>query len=403
MSRSIWKGILGSITMLSVMLLELCSPTVSIQAEDMVLESPSVILVEPSTGQVLYEKNADEQRHPASVTKVMTLLLIFDELGSGRMSLTDMVTISEHAASMGGSQCFFEAGETQTVEDMIKCIVIASGNDAAVAMGEHIAGSESAFVQRMNERAKELGMNNTNFENACGLDAEGHLTTARDIAIMSRELTVKYPAIFDYSTIWMDSITHVTRRGSSDFGLSNTNKLLKTYPYCTGLKTGFTNEAGFSISATATKDGIDLIAVVMGASTKEIRNQEVCQLFDYGFANCHLYQDEQVLAGNARVPVAGGTQETVPCVPETADFHCLLTGDQNPSEVNKELNYSELKAPIQQGDVIGEAVYYYQGERIGAVSLLAAQDVDEITYGICMQRMLYRMFCVGEPEGNRQK
>ena len=187
------------------------------------LESPSVILMEPVTGQILYEKNADEQRHPASVTKVMTLLLIFDRLDTGKMNLTDTVTISEHAASMGGSQCFFEAGETQTVEDMIKCIIIASGNDAAVAMGEHIAGSETAFVAMMNEKAAELGMVNTHFENACGLDADGHLTTARDIAIMSRELTVKHPEVFNYSTIWMDRITHVTARGSSEFGLANTN------------------------------------------------------------------------------------------------------------------------------------------------------------------------------------
>lgn len=397
MNRTIWKGILGSLVMLSIVILEFYHPAISVQAEDFVLESPSVILMEPSTGQILYEKNADEQRHPASVTKVMTLLLIFDELDSGRMNLTDIVTISEHAASMGGSQCFFEAGETQTVEDMIKCIIIASGNDAAVAMGEHISGSEGAFVQRMNERAKELGMNHTNFENACGLDAEGHLTTARDIAIMSRELTVKYPAIFQYSTIWMDTITHVTRRGSSDFGLANTNKLLKAYPYCTGLKTGFTNEAGFSISATATKDGIDLIAVVMGAPTKEVRNQEVCQLFDYGFANCHLYQDEQVLPDNTRIPVAKGTQETVLCMPESTGFSCLLTREQNPAEVNKEWNYSELTAPVSEGDVIGEAVYYYQGERIGAVSLLAAETVEPITYGVCLQRMVYRIFCVAEP------
>ena len=286
MNRINWKGLLCMLVAVGLLLQNCWS--LPVHAEELELESPSVIMMEPSTGQILYEKNADEQRHPASVTKVMTLLLIFDEIAEGHMQLTDTVTISAHAASMGGSQCFFEEGETQIVEDMIKCIIIASGNDAAVAMGEHIAGSEEAFVQQMNERAAELNMTNTHFENACGLDAEGHLTTARDIAIMSRELTVKHPEIFQYSTIWMDSITHVTQRGSSDFGLSNTNKLLKTYPYCTGLKTGYTSEAGFSISATATKDGIDLIAVVMGAGTKEIRNQEVCKLFDYGYANCSL-------------------------------------------------------------------------------------------------------------------
>lgn len=396
MNRKYWKGFICILTALIMVLQSPCLSGSQVHAEDLVLESPSVILMEASTGQILYEKNADEQRHPASVTKVMTLLLAFEEIGSGHMTMTDIVTISEHAASMGGSQCFFEAGETQTVEDMIKCIIIASGNDAAVAMGEHIAGSEEAFVQRMNEKAAELGMVNTNFCNACGLDAEGHLTTARDIAIMSRELTTKYPEIFNYSTIWMDTITHVTRRGSSDFGLSNTNKLLKTYPYCTGLKTGYTSEAGFSISATASKDGVNLIAVVMGAATKEIRNGEVCKLFDYGFANCRVYQDDMVLGDNTTVPVTGGKEEAVRCVPEANHFSYLLTREQTPEQVNKELNYSELTAPIMQGDVIGEAVYYYNGERIGAVPLLAENDVEAITYGFCFRKTLYHLFCVKE-------
>ncbi len=394
MNRKKWKGFLCILTALIVLLQSMILHVKPVQAEELVLESPSVILMEPSTGQILYEKNADEQRHPASVTKVMTLLLVFEEIGSGKMKLEDTVTISEHAASMGGSQCFFETGETQTVEDMIKCIIIASGNDAAVAMGEHIAGSEEAFVKRMNEKAAELGMVNTNFVNACGLDAEGHLTTARDIAIMSRELTTKYPEIFQYSTIWMDTITHVTRRGASEFGLSNTNKLLKTYPYCTGLKTGYTSEAGFSISATASKDGIDLIAVVMGASTKEIRNSEVCKLFDYGFANCRLYQDEMVLDSGNRLPITGGKDETVSCVPEQNEFVYMLTGDQLPDQINKEVNYSEVTAPVQQGDIIGEVVYYYNGERIGAVPILAGNDVEAITYGFCLKDTLYRLLFV---------
>lgn len=394
MNKTFWKG-LSAILIAGIMAVQvLYLSIIQVHGEDLVLESPSVILMEPSTGQVLYEKNADEQRHPASVTKVMTLLLAFEQIGAGKMAMTDIVTISEHAASMGGSQCFFEAGETQTVEDMIKCIIIASGNDAAVAMGEHIAGSEEAFVGLMNEKAAELGMVNTNFVNACGLDAEGHLTTARDIAIMSRELTTRYPEIFNYSTIWMDTITHVTARGASEFGLSNTNKLLRTYPYCTGLKTGFTSEAGFSISATASKDGVNLIAVVMGASTKEIRNSEVCKLFDYGFANCQLYQDDMVLNAGTVVPVAGGKEEMVTCIPEQNSFTYLLTRDQVPEQMNKEVNYSELTAPVQQGDVIGEAVYYYDGQRIGAVPLLAGNDVETMSYGFCFRKMLFRLFCV---------
>ena len=395
MNRINWKGLLCMLVAVGLLLQNCWS--LPVHAEELELESPSVILMEPSTGQILYEKNADEQRHPASVTKVMTLLLIFDEIAEGHMKLTDTVTISAHAASMGGSQCFFEEGETQIVEDMIKCIIIASGNDAAVAMGEHIAGSEEAFVQQMNERAAELNMTNTHFENACGLDAEGHLTTARDIAIMSRELTVKHPEIFQYSTIWMDSITHVTQRGSSDFGLSNTNKLLKTYPYCTGLKTGYTSEAGFSISATATKDGIDLIAVVMGAGTKEIRNQEVCKLFDYGYANCSLYTDSAVCDTGTPVPVAGGVRDAVACEPQEASFAYLLTREQSADQVKKEVNYSELTAPVQTGDVIGEVAYYYDGERIGAVPLVAAETVEPITYGYCFQKVLYRLFYIKEP------
>ena len=251
------------------------------QTEVLEVESPSCILVEASTGQVLFEKNCDEAMAPASVTKVMTLLLAFEAIGAGQMTLDDIVTVSEHAASMGGSQCFFEAGEEQTVEDMIKCIIIASGNDAAVAMAEKVAGSEEAFVKKMNERAAELGMTNASFKNACGLDADGHKMSARDISIMSRELITKYPAIFDYSGIWMDSIIHKTRRGESQFDLVNTNKFLNMYTGATGLKTGFTNTAKYCMSATAERDGIQLIAVIMGADTKDIRNKDACRLLDY--------------------------------------------------------------------------------------------------------------------------
>ena len=208
-------------------------------AADLNISAPSAILMEAFTGAVVYEKNSHEARHPASVTKIMTLLLIFDALSSKQISLDDTVTVSEYAASMGGSQVFLEPGETQTVETMIKCISVASANDACVAMAEHVAGSESEFVRMMNERAKGLGMNDTNFVNCCGLDADGHMTSANDIALMSRELITKYPKIHDYCTIWMENITHTTAKGSSEFGLTNTNKLIKHYQYATGLKTGF--------------------------------------------------------------------------------------------------------------------------------------------------------------------
>ena len=232
------------------------------------IAAPSAILMEASTGQVIYEKGADEKRSPASVTKVMTLILIFDALQSGKIQLTDEVVTSAHAKSMGGSQVFLEEGEKQTVETLIKCIVIASGNDASVAMAEYIAGSEEEFVRMMNERAAGLGMANTHFVDCCGLtESADHYTTARDIAVMSRELINKYPQIHNYSTIWMENITHVTKQGTKEFGLSNTNKLLKmaTNFTVTGLKTGSTSIAKYCLSATAEKDGVRLIAAIMAA------------------------------------------------------------------------------------------------------------------------------------------
>ena len=211
---------------------------------------------------------------------------------------------------------------------------------------------------------------------------------------MSRELTTMHPEIFNYSSIWMDTITHVTRRGSSEFGLANTNKLLKAYPYCTGLKTGYTSAAGVSISATASKDGIGLIAVILGAPTKEIRNADACRLFDYGFASCSVYQDSEVLPSKVTVPVQGGKQEAVSVIGKQNSFAWLLTKGQTAEHITKEYNYSELTAPIKAGDVIGEAVYFYDGTRIGAVALLAGEDVEELTYLICFQRALMRCFQV---------
>lgn len=233
--------------------------------------APSVLLMEASSGKVLFEKDADTKRPPASVTKVMTILLIYDALSEGKIHKEDVVTVSEYAASMGGSQVFLEAGEEQTVDTLLKCIIVSSANDACVAMAELIAGTEEAFVQQMNERAKGLGMKNTVFKNCNGLDADGHVTTARDIALMSRELITKYPDVYEYTKIWMDTIIHKTKKGESEFGLSNTNKLIRQYSYATGLKTGSTGEAKFCLSATAQKDGIDLIAVIMAAPDVKAR------------------------------------------------------------------------------------------------------------------------------------
>lgn len=235
------------------------------------VSAPSVLLMEASTGTVIYEKNSHDILRPASITKIMTLILIFDALSSGQIKPDDTVTVSEYAASMGGSQVFLEPGETQTVDTMIKCISVASANDACVAMSELISGSESEFVRMMNERAEGLGMNDTTFVNCCGLDTDGHMTSANDVALMSRELITKYPEIHNYCTIWMENITHTTRKGTTEFGLTNTNKLIKQYPYATGLKTGSTSLAKYCVSATAEKDGMRLIAVVMFAPDYKIR------------------------------------------------------------------------------------------------------------------------------------
>lgn len=236
------------------------------------VSAPSAILMEASTGQVVYEKNCDERRPPASVTKVMTLLLIFDALKDEKIHLTDEVTVSEYAASMGGSQVFLEPGEVQTVDTLIKCISVASANDACVAMAEYVSGDENAFVEAMNQRAKNLGMKNTHFVNCNGLDTDGHETTARDIALMSRELITKYSKIYEYCNIWMEDITHTTKKGTTTFGLSNTNKLIRHYEYATGLKTGSTGKAKFCISATAKKEDVELIAVIMAAEDSKTRN-----------------------------------------------------------------------------------------------------------------------------------
>lgn len=343
------------------------------------LQSKSAILMEADTGRILYEKNADEMLRPASVTKIMTLLLIFEAIEDGSMTLEDTVTVSEHAASMGGSQCFFEAGEEQTVQDMIKCIEVASGNDAAVAMAEHIAGSEEAFVNMMNERAKELGMNNTNFVNACGLEAENHLTTARDIAIMSRELITKHPEIKDYSTIWMDSIVHRTRRGESQFDLANTNKFLNQYTGATGLKTGYTSQAKYCMSATAERNGIKLIAVIMGADTKEIRNSEAGKLLDYGFAKCTIYNDTETLPDDLTIPVKNGVKENVAYEPITENQFVLV--EQKPEMVIKEIMlYNNMEAPIHKGDVVGVVQYSYDGNLIHEEYIYAAEDIEKLSY-----------------------
>lgn len=342
------------------------------------IESPSVILMEQNSGQVLYEKDADTARRPASVTKIMTMLLAFDSIDDGKLKLEDTITVSEHAASMGGSQVFLEVGETQSLQDLLKCMIVSSANDAAVAIGEAIAGSEEGFVAMMNEKAKQLGMSHTNFANACGLEAEGHMMSARDIAILSRELLTTHPEVLDYTTIWMDSITHKTNKGESEFGLASTNKFLKKYQGANGLKTGYTSAAGFSMSATATRNGMTMIAVVMGAKTKDIRYSDAAKLLDYGFANCITYTDENPLDTDI-IRVKNGVVPQIQIQPEH-NFDYVFIGSDKSAQVTKKLQIDQKVAPIKKGDMIGKVVYSIDGTEIGFVNVLASQTVKKQKY-----------------------
>ena len=348
-------------------------------ADSLGITAPSAILMEASTGTVVLEKNAHEKLPPASVTKIMTLLLIFDTISQGKIQLDDTVTTSEYAASMGGSQVFLEAGETQSVDTMIKCISVASANDASVAMAEYVAGTETLFVEMMNERAKGLGMNDTHFVNCCGLDTEGHVTSAYDIALMSRDLITKYPQIHNYSNIWMENITHATKRGTEEFGLTNTNKLIRQYPYATGLKTGSTSLAKFCVSATAEKDGIELIAVIMAAPDPKGRFADATALLNYGYAKCTLYRDTDELP-QVTVPVRGGVEEEL--VGEYAGtFSYLSTTGQDLTDMKKKwYAKTEVEAPVEKGQQIGKLVYYLDGQELGKIEIVAAKAVDRADY-----------------------
>lgn len=356
------------------------------------VEAPSYLLMEASTGRVICEQNADERRSPASITKIMTLLLIFEHLNTGRITLDSQVVTSAHAKSMGGSQVFLEEGEVQSLDTIIKCIAVASGNDASVAAAEFIAGSEEEFVQMMNNKAKELGMENTHFEDCCGLsDSDDHYTTARDVAIMSRELITKYPQVFEYTRIWMEDITHETSQGTSVFTLSSTNKLLKMYEWTTGLKTGSTSKALYCLSATASKDDIDLIAVVMGSPSNKVRFQDAMTLLNYGYSVSALYEDENK-DPLGKLKVAGGVEDEVPLLYE-GSFRYLDIDGQNLSQVEKTISLpEEIQAPVERGEAVGEAVYSLNGNRIGSVSILAELSVEKARYGDYLFKVC-KLFC----------
>lgn len=336
------------------------------------VSAPSAVLMESSTGKIVYEKNSHEQRPCASVTKVMTLLLVFEAIDRGKLSLEDTITASEHAASMGGSDIWLENGETMSADDMIKATVVASANDAAVALAEHLSGSEDAFVEQMNNRAKELGMNDTVFKNCNGLDEEGHVTSANDVAIMSRELT-KHEKIFDYTSIWLDNL----RDGKTQ--IVNTNKLLKTYNGITGLKTGTTDDAGCCMSATATRGDVSLISVVLGCESGKQRFADVAALLDYGFANIAVKELKIPEEMPQSLDVVGGMEKTV-------DLQCdvdsnVVVDKSADADIKTELDLPEnLEAPVEENQVVGSLKFTVNRET-KIFDITARQQVEETSFG----------------------
>lgn len=357
-------------------------PTPPSDGVAMSLDCRSAMLMEADTGKVLYEMNADESLPPASVTKVMTLLLVMEAVEEGRISFSDMVTASAHACSMGGSQIYLEEGEQMSVEDMVKSVVIASANDAALALAEHIAGTELAFVEMMNKRAEELGLTGTHFENTNGLDdtVQNHVSTARDIAIMSREL-IKHKKICEFSSIWMDTI----RNG--EFGLTNTNRLVRFYRGATGLKTGSTAKAKFCITATAERDGMTLICVIMAAPTRDIRNAAATSLLDWGFANFAVYKNEGRALESLKV-LGGVKQSCAVGYPE----YSLVVSKSDAQRVEYSIEISDkTAAPVKVGDKVGRVVYKLGDKEIGESDIVATESVDKINFFGLLIKILSKM------------
>ena len=358
-----------------VLVMLLSGLPLSAGAAELTVAGKSATLMDASTGTVLYESNPHERLAPASVTKVMTMLLIMEAVDSGKIAMTDMVTASEAAAAKGGSQVYLKVGETMSVSEMLKCIAVSSANDCACAMAEHIAGSEEAFVGLMNEKARELGMEDTHFVNCTGLDdgenAEAHKTSAHDIALMSRELLQHHPGIKKYTTIWMDTIRNGT------FGLSNTNKLVRFYQGATGLKTGFTSGAGYCLSATAMREGMELIAVVMGAETSNARNAACKQLLDYGFANFALIAPE--LTEAAAVPVTLGKAPSVAVQLGNSAALLIDKGQKNAVATSIRLEES-VTAPVSQGQRLGTLTVRVGEQILSEVPLVAAEGIERLTW-----------------------
>ena len=343
------------------------------------IDALSAILIEQSTGRVLFEYNADEALPPASVTKTMTMLLVLEAIDGGMIKLDDVVTVSDNAASMGGSQVFLEPGEQMDVDTLLKCMIVASANDAAVALAEYVAGSEATFVDRMNARLKELGCTSSNFENATGLDdtVNNHVMSARDIATISAEI-LKHPKVLEYTTIWMDTI----RNG--EFGLTNTNRLIRFYDGATGLKTGSTAKAKFCISATAERNGLSLIAVVMGSSTRDARNELAKEMLDYGFANYACFKKDAADMGT--VQVKGGV---APSVAVASTPFSAVVDKAEAGKIEEVVDIPDVvAAPVKSGDKIGTITYKSGDNVIGTADIVAAADVDKISYFTLLPKIL---------------
>lgn len=360
------------------------------------ITATAAVLIDNHSGRILYEKEKDKELIPASITKIMTLLLIFEGLEQGRYQLTDEVTVSERASQMGGSQVYLEPGEVQTVETMIKCISIASANDAAVAMAEFVAGSETAFIDQMNQKAAELGMEHTHFMNCNGLDdsiESGHYSSAYDVALMSRALVMNHPSITNYSTVWMDTIIHKTKKGESEFGLTNTNKLIRTYQGITGLKTGSTSKAKYCLSATANRDGIDLTAVIMAAPNHKVRFTEAASLLDYGFANCTAFSESTDEIPLSAQNIARGTKSQITPRVEK-NFSYVMCGEERNQTPKREITYRpNLAAPIKEGEPIGNVTYTLNNQKIGSIPIVAAETVQTAKYIHILKQLLDRICC----------
>ncbi len=364
---------------------------VNADVEAQIVSAPSAILVEQSSGQVLYELNADEKLPIASVTKSMTMLLIMEALDSGKIKMTDTVSTSEYASSMGGSQVFLEPGEEMSVEDMLKAIVIASGNDAAVAMAEFIAGTESAFVEMMNKRASELGCKNTHFINCNGLDETAeHHSTARDVATISCEL-LKHPKITEYTTIWMDSLR------DGQFGLSNTNKLIRFYNGANGIKTGSTSTAKYCLSASAKRDNMQLVAVVLAAPSSADRFSSATRLLDYGFANYSVVNAAEKIGTLEPLPVTGGKADLVSVIADPKVNFIVKKGNQDKIEINTTFN-EPIKAPVSKHQVLGTSTLTIGGEKVAVCNILSTIDIERMNITTMFGKMLSSWLCVNSAD-----